>query len=177
MPCAGDRAALRTAFYRRFLRQPAIGKGTHRAILRSNQFARQYAYVLQCDLEQFFPSIDHAILRAALAKIHPGPRVMDLVDRILASGAGVLAQEYQMCWFPGDDLLAGAAPTRSAHRQLDLSILGERAPEQLRPLCQTRAALQGATYATWMISCCLQMTKPARGAGGRPSSPAWHPCA
>ena len=34
------------------------GKGTHRAILRCNQFARQYAYVLQCDLKQFFPSID-----------------------------------------------------------------------------------------------------------------------
>jgi RNA-directed DNA polymerase len=85
-------------------------KGTHRAILRCNQFARQYPYVLQCDLKQFFPSIDHAILRTALAKIHPEPGVMWLVERILASGAGVLDQEYQMRWFPGDDLLAGLRP-------------------------------------------------------------------
>ena len=28
------------------------GKGTHRAILRANQFSRHYHYVLQCDVEQ-----------------------------------------------------------------------------------------------------------------------------
>ena len=87
-----------------------IGKGTHRAILRSNQFARQYPYVLQCDVEQFFPSIDHAILRAALARLIGDERVMRLVDRILESGAGILAGEYAMHWFPGDDLLAALRP-------------------------------------------------------------------
>ncbi len=85
-------------------------KGTHRAILRCSQFARHYPYVLQCDLEQFFPSIDHAILRSTLVKIHPEPELMALVDRILTSGVGVLDQEYRMCWFPGDDLLAGLRP-------------------------------------------------------------------
>lgn len=85
-------------------------KGTHRAILRCNYFARQYPYVLQCDLEQFFPSIDHAILCARLAKIHPELEVMSLVDRILKSGEGVLTKEYQMHWFPGDDLFAGLRP-------------------------------------------------------------------
>ena len=32
-----------------------------------------------------------------------------LVDRILDSGAGVLANEYDMVYFPGDDLFAVAA--------------------------------------------------------------------
>jgi retron-type reverse transcriptase len=35
------------------------GKGTHRAILRYQQYCRQYQYVLKCDLVKFFPSIDH----------------------------------------------------------------------------------------------------------------------
>ncbi|OGO42313.1 MAG: hypothetical protein A2Z04_03810 [Chloroflexi bacterium RBG_16_57_9] len=35
---------------------------------------------------------------------------MWLVDRILASGAGVLSEEYEMVWFPNDDLLAASRP-------------------------------------------------------------------
>ncbi len=44
------------------------GAGTHLALDRCQEFARGYQYVLQCDLRQFFPSIDHAVLRAALAR-------------------------------------------------------------------------------------------------------------
>lgn len=86
------------------------GKGTHRAIDRCQQFARKYRYVLQCDVTQFFPSMDHAILRETLAKMLPDESVMWLVDRILASGEGVLAGEYDMTYFPGDDLLAITRP-------------------------------------------------------------------
>ncbi|MEW6031220.1 MAG: RNA-dependent DNA polymerase, partial [Chloroflexota bacterium] len=43
-----------------------IGKGTHRALDRAQQFARRFKYVLVCDIRQFFPSIDHAILRDIL---------------------------------------------------------------------------------------------------------------
>ena len=35
---------------------------------------------------------------------------MALVDAVLASGAGVLEDEYEMVWFPGDDLLAACRP-------------------------------------------------------------------
>jgi retron-type reverse transcriptase len=38
-----------------------VGKGTHRAIDRCQHFARAHPYVLQCDVVQFFPSIDHAL--------------------------------------------------------------------------------------------------------------------
>jgi retron-type reverse transcriptase len=34
------------------------GKGTHRALNRCQEFARKYRYALQCDLRQFFPSIE-----------------------------------------------------------------------------------------------------------------------
>ncbi len=43
-----------------------VGKGTHRALDRAQAFARRYPYVLQCDIRQFFPSIDHTLLRAEL---------------------------------------------------------------------------------------------------------------
>ena len=87
-----------------------IGKGTHRALNRFQQFARRYRYVLQCDVRQFFPSIDHAILRDTLARKIDDAQALWLVDRILASGSGVLSEEYAMVWFPGDDLWAIQRP-------------------------------------------------------------------
>ena len=87
-----------------------VGKGTHRALDRCQEFARQYKYVLPFDVRQFFPSVDHAILRGALGQVIADPEVMWLIDRILASGIGVLSEEYTMQWFPGDDLLAAARP-------------------------------------------------------------------
>ena len=83
-----------------------IGKGTHRALNRCQQHARRYACVLSCDIKQFFPSVDHAILRAILHRKIRDERAMGLVDLILESGAGVLSEEYEMAWFPGDDLFA-----------------------------------------------------------------------
>ena len=87
-----------------------VGKGTHRALDRCQQFARQYRYVLQCDVRQFFPSIDHAVLRQTLGRVIDDPDVMGLVDRIVESGVGVLCEEYEMAWFPGDDLFAVDRP-------------------------------------------------------------------
>jgi hypothetical protein len=83
-----------------------VGKGTHRALDRCQQFARPQPYVLQCDVVQFFPSIDHTILRAQLARHIACADTLWLIDRILASGAGVLRDHYDMVYFPGDDLLA-----------------------------------------------------------------------
>ena len=87
-----------------------VDKGTHRAIERAQTFARQHPYALQCDVTQFFPSIDHAILRGCLARFIADEEVLWLIDRILASGAGVLADEYTLQYFPGDDLFAVNRP-------------------------------------------------------------------
>lgn len=87
-----------------------VGKGTHRALDRAQAFARRFRYMLQCDVQQFFPAIDHRILKTILARKIPDPDVLWLVDRILASGVGVLAEEYRMRYFPGDTLWAALRP-------------------------------------------------------------------
>jgi retron-type reverse transcriptase len=87
-----------------------VGKGTHAALDRAQEYARRYGYVLQCDVKQFFPSIDHPTLREILARKIADPDVLWLIDGILASGIGVLSEEYEMEWFPGDDLLAAIRP-------------------------------------------------------------------
>ena len=87
-----------------------IGKGTHQALDRAQHHARRYRYVLQLDIRQFFPSIDHAILKALLARKVDDPDVRWLIDQVLDSGRGVLAEEYRMVYFEGDDLLAVLRP-------------------------------------------------------------------
>jgi len=87
-----------------------VGKGTHRALDRAQQCARRYRYVLACDIRQFFPSIDHAILRAILSRKIDDPNTLWLIDQILTSGSGVLSEEYAMVYFPGDDLFAILRP-------------------------------------------------------------------
>ena len=87
-----------------------LGKGTHRALNRCQQFARSKRYVLQCDIRQFFPSIDHAILRAILWSKIDNPHTRRLIEQILDSGAGVLHEEYEMVWFPGDNLQSALRP-------------------------------------------------------------------
>jgi retron-type reverse transcriptase len=82
------------------------GKGTHAALARCQQFARRYPYVLQCDVVQFFPAVDHLILREILFRRIADEQTRRLISQILDSGAGVLANEYDMVYFPGDDLLA-----------------------------------------------------------------------
>ena len=87
-----------------------VGKGTHRALDHVQRLARRYRYVLQCDIRQFFPSIDHAILYATLAKKVSDPDVLALIDSILRSGEGVLSERYEMVYFRGDDLFAVNRP-------------------------------------------------------------------
>ena len=83
-----------------------VGKGTHRAVNRCQHFSRRYRYVLQLDLAQFFPSIDHDILRSELWRKVRDPQVRWLSNQIIKSGIGVLNEAYTMQWFPGDDLFA-----------------------------------------------------------------------
>lgn len=87
-----------------------VGKGTHRALDRCQQFSRRYRYALQCDIRKFFPSIDHFVLREILGRKIQDGDVLWLVDHILESGIGVLSEEYEMVYFPGDDLFAVLRP-------------------------------------------------------------------
>jgi len=100
-------------FERRFIPDSyanRIGKGTHLAVDRLQALARRYRYVLRMDIVKHFPSIDHRLLAENLARVIHDEGILDLIGRIIASGAGVLDQEYEMVWFPGDDLLAACRP-------------------------------------------------------------------
>jgi RNA-directed DNA polymerase len=87
-----------------------IGKGTHRAVDRLQTWARRFRYCLRLDVVRHFPSIDHTILRSKIARMIDDADVLWLVDVILASGAGVLAEEYTPVYFAGDDLFAVLRP-------------------------------------------------------------------
>jgi retron-type reverse transcriptase len=79
------------------------GKGTHRAIERFSLFCRQQRYVLKCDIQKYFPSIDHQILYGLLARKIHDPDALWLIRAIIdSSNPQVPVHEY----FPGDDLFA-----------------------------------------------------------------------
>jgi len=86
----------------------SVGKGTHRALDRTQDCARQYQYFLQCDVKQFFPSIDHAILMTEFSRRIKDDKFLWLCETILKSGEGVLANEYEMTYFAGDDPSTGS---------------------------------------------------------------------
>ncbi|MDM8531744.1 reverse transcriptase/maturase family protein [Anaerolineales bacterium HSG25] len=84
-----------------------VGKGTHKALDRCTYYLRRYRYVMHCDIQQYFPSIDHQVLRQALARTIGDEQVMALIDKILASGEGIQTEMYRMVYFAEDDLFAG----------------------------------------------------------------------
>lgn len=78
-----------------------IGKGTHAAVRRCQQFARVNRYVLKCDIEKYFPSIDHQILKGLLSGKIEDESTLWLIGSIIDSS------DQQLCalrYFPGDDL-------------------------------------------------------------------------
>jgi RNA-directed DNA polymerase len=86
------------------------GKGTHRCLAQCQAWARRYAYVLPCDVVQFFPSIDHSILERTLNRRIQDGGIRRLIRLILDSGVGVLSEQYDMVYFSGDNLLAANRP-------------------------------------------------------------------
>jgi retron-type reverse transcriptase len=77
------------------------GKGTHKAILRYQFFAKKYKYVLKCDIAKFFPSIDHEILKEILRKKIGCKKTLALIDLIIDNSN---PQEERNVYFEGDDL-------------------------------------------------------------------------
>jgi RNA-directed DNA polymerase len=82
-----------------------IGKGTHQALDQLQAYARRYRYALRLDIVQHFPSLDHAVLKDELFRVIGDEQARWLIQVILRSGEGVLADEYAMVSFPGDSLL------------------------------------------------------------------------
>lgn len=119
------------------------GKGTHRALLRAQQLARRHPYVLQCDVQQFFPSVDHLILRDALARKIDDGLVVALIDKILSQRRVHSRARGRLCAVPWRHTVGTHEATRVAHWQFDESVLGQRLHELDRPLCHARTPVLG----------------------------------
>jgi RNA-directed DNA polymerase len=79
------------------------GKGVHAAVARYQNYARRYPYLLKMDIRQYFPSIDHAILKQQLAaKINDQP-ARDCLYRIIDMAP---VGSDSIVYFPQDDLLS-----------------------------------------------------------------------
>jgi retron-type reverse transcriptase len=85
------------------------GYGTHRALRRFVADARSHAYVLQCDIRKYFPSIDHEILKTILRRKIKCRETLWLIETIIDAGN---EQERVDHFFPGDDLFTLAERRR-----------------------------------------------------------------
>ena len=153
-----------------------VGKGTHKAIDRAQEFSRRYRYVLQCDVVQFFPAIDHATLRSQLAHHIACPDTLWLMDRILASGQDVLAGHYDMVYFPGDDLLAAVRP-RGCRSATSPRRTGQTSISMTWTSSLSTACTATPICATPTTSCSSPTTSPPSGPGAARSSTSWPSCA
>ncbi|MBP8954514.1 MAG: RNA-dependent DNA polymerase [Armatimonadetes bacterium] len=79
------------------------GKGTHAAADRATRFARASKYVLQCDVSDYFASIDHEILLGLLGRKIGCADTLWLIERIIGSGGGRVSAPV---YYPGDSLFA-----------------------------------------------------------------------
>lgn len=99
-------------FERRFIHDSYAcrkGKGTHAAIDRAQEFCAHYPYVLKCDIEHFFPRMDHALLYDQFTRVLADRPTLRLCRLILDSGAQI-HKAVEPAYFAGDDLFAAARP-------------------------------------------------------------------
>ena len=104
---------LEPIFERRFLHDSyacRLGKGTHRALDRAQQYFRRYRYYLKTDSVRFYPSVDHQVMFSVLARHIKDERVLGLIVKILASGDGVFEDEPAADVPQGHDALAAHRP-------------------------------------------------------------------
>jgi retron-type reverse transcriptase len=78
------------------------GLGTHRGLRRFTEYAHGQKYVLQCDIQKYFASIDHQILKMLLRRKLKCPETLWLLDTIIDASN---PQEPTLAYFPGDNLL------------------------------------------------------------------------
>jgi retron-type reverse transcriptase len=95
---------LEPIFERRFVMNSFAcrkGKGTHRALKLAAEGCRRFRYVLKCDVQKYFASIDHLILKQMLARMVKCRSTLGLAAHIID---GSNQQEEANHYFQGDDL-------------------------------------------------------------------------
>jgi len=79
------------------------GRGLHMALMAGSKIVNSSYYILTGDIQKYFPSIDHTILKEKLrSKIKCRP-TLELIDLIIDSSN---EQETVLSYFPGDDLFS-----------------------------------------------------------------------
>ena len=91
-----DRVFIRDSYANR------SGYGTHRALKRFTHFARSNRYVLHCDIQKYFPSVDREILKSLIRRKIKCEKTLWLIDLIIDNGNHVPIPAQH---FPGDTLL------------------------------------------------------------------------
>jgi len=86
-----------------------VGKGTHAAVRRFKKFLALNEYVLKCDIQKYFPSIDHEILLELLGKRVADDRLMELITLII-NHSPPDPESQKPVWFRGDELFDGIRP-------------------------------------------------------------------
>ncbi|NLW85681.1 MAG: RNA-dependent DNA polymerase [Planctomycetes bacterium] len=79
------------------------GKGTHSAADRLQRLLKHNRYFLQCDIQKYFPSIDHEILKGMIRRLIKDNRILWLADLVVDHSN---EQESRCEYFSGDDLFA-----------------------------------------------------------------------
>ena len=78
-----------------------VGKGTHAAVSAAKQLLRKFPCVLKADIARFFPTVDHGILLAAVARKIKDHELLRLVETVVRHPFPA----QQPCpFFPGDNL-------------------------------------------------------------------------
>jgi len=78
------------------------GKGTHRALDHFVRCARQRTWCLRADVEKYFPTMDHEILKESIRRVIKCRSTLWLIDLIIDNSN---PQEPVLHHFAGDDLL------------------------------------------------------------------------
>jgi retron-type reverse transcriptase len=60
-----------------------IGFGSHKALKRFTTFTRTSQYILQCDIQKYFPSINHTVLKTIIRRKIKCPQTLWLIDTLI----------------------------------------------------------------------------------------------
>lgn len=81
-----------------------VGKGSHKALDTCQNYLRKNKYVLKCDIQKYFPSIDHEILKQVIRKKIADKRIIEILEMIIDSSPQKISRDVPLHYFNGDDL-------------------------------------------------------------------------
>ena len=110
------------------------GFGTHKALQKFIKFCRCSRYVLQCDIQKYFPSIDRHILKQQIRRKIKCTETLWLIDAIIDNSN---EQPFVLHYFPGDDPSATSPANSSPTSTSAVSIASSKKPCAFAATCAT----------------------------------------